>query len=205
MITFSPTITTLLANQSIEVAYLIGIENYYRDINTGVYSPLRKTTFYSDIQMLNDPGGVRVYQSDGTIVSIMPPKFDSVVEKSVFEIIISDPEFDSIGWRESNLIGNYLEVRCMFVDTATGVPQRDYADTLLIYSGKIGNYSYNASTKELGENLLTIVGGSPVANLDYKKQYHLNKDFIRSRYPGDSCCDQISEGSYTLSLKWGKV
>jgi hypothetical protein len=200
VITFSPTIAAMLTRQSVEIAYLLDIEGY--NLNG---TALRKTSFYTNLQMSNDPQGVRIFESDGTIVSIAPPKFDSVVEKSNFDIMISDPDFSAIGPREATLIGNYMEVRGVFVDIDTGIPVLNYTDTLLIYGGRISGYAYATSTKELGENILTLTGGSPVANLDYKKQYFLNKDFVRSRYGDDSCCDQIADGSFVLALKWGKV
>lgn len=199
MITFSSNISELLSKNTVELFYLIRISEYFKVLNT--ISDLRATTFYEDITLSNG----EVYKSDGTIISIAPPKFESTVDKSSFELILADPGITSMTNLEKNLIGNDLEISVGFVNIETDTPLLNKADTLLIYKGYIDNFSYKIITKELGEVLLSITGSSPMVNLDQKRQYHLNKEFVRSKFPSDSCCDQINEGSGVIVLKWGKV
>ncbi len=198
MITLSQNISDLLEKDTIDIFYMLQIEDFYLQESD---KRLLTTTFYSDITLSDN----RTFKSDGILVSISPPKLESIVDKSTFEIIFADPNFELLGTLESTLIGNSVEIRAGFLDTLTNIPLTNIVDTLLIYKGKIDNFSYKVNTEELGESLLIITCGSPMFNLDHRRQYFLNKDYVRSQFPEDSCCDQISEGSATLAVKWGKT
>jgi hypothetical protein len=196
MIQLSANVQALLSQGTIELFYLLHIAEYNLD-----KSALNVTSFYSDVSIVGD----RTYLGNGNLVAISPPKLESVVDKSSFDITISDPQFSEANSLEVNLLGNLVELRAGVVNTVTNLPLLALADTLLIYRGKVDAFSYKASTKELGENLLVIRCGSPMVNLDAKRSFYLNKDFVRRTNPSDSSCDQINEGSGSLMIKWGKA
>lgn len=198
MIQLSPTLTELLNNNSIEIFYMLQIDDYY----SGETDPrLLSTTFYRDITLSNNI----TYMSDGRLISIAPPRLESIVDKSTFEIVLADPSFERLGSLEASLIGNLIQVTVGFVNIETNLPLLNVEDTLLIYKGRVDNFAYKINTEEFGESVLIITCGSPMINLDGIRQYHLNKDYVRSQYPDDSCCDQINESSASLAVKWGKI
>ncbi len=198
MIQLSPTLTELLNNNSIEVFYMLQIDDYY----SGKTDPrLLSTTFYRDITLSNNI----TYMSDGRLISIAPPRLESIVDKSTFEIVLADPSFEMLGSLDASLIGNLIQVTVGFVNIETNLPLLNVEDTLLIYKGRVDNFAYKINTEEFGESVLIITCGSPMINLDGIRQYHLNKDYVRSQYPDDSCCDQINESSASLAVKWGKI
>jgi hypothetical protein len=85
-----------------------------------------------------------------------------------------------------------------------GQPYLNSSDTFIVYKGRVESVSYAIDTQEIGEAKINITGSSPIVNLDQKNSIYLSRDYIRKQNASDSCCDQIFEGSGTLSLKWGK-
>lgn len=195
MIKLSTNLQALLSKGTIELFYLLKIAEYNED-----KSPLLTTSYFTDLVVGGD-----TYLSNGNLVMVSPPRLESIVDKSSFDITLSDPEFSEASTLEVNLMGNLVELRAGAIDTSTNLPLLNLEDILLVYKGKVDAFSYKASVKELGENLLIIKCGSPMMNLDSKRSFHLNKDFVRNIHPTDSSCDQINEGSGSLLLKWGKV
>lgn len=220
MIEFSANVVNLLKQNAIEIFYLLLIKGYITkkekngDFTTFTYYDLLLTTYYHDV----DIPGLGKYRASGEIMvdgvldggfrqlaAIAPPKQESVVDKASFEIALIEPSFYSASNIEPYLVGNTMELRAGFVDLSTNKPLLTEGDTFLVYKGYVNSFSYKTSTKELGENVLNIIGSSSMVNLDHRRQFYLNRDFVRSKYPDDSCCDQISENSLNLALKWGKV
>ena len=144
------------------------------------------------------------YISDGTLVSVKPPKIDTVVDREQYDIAIADPLFMEGTKADNGYISNFVEVRMVFLDGTPPVPLTNIADTFLMYSGRVDNSAYRINTRSTGEAILKLTCTSPLADLDHRKGLYLSRDVIRNRDPNDSTCDDIYFGSKTVQLKWGK-
>jgi len=195
MIVFSPKISQIIAVGQSESFFCFHLANKDGSIFRA------STTFFNDVTLEN---GVR-YFADDLIVSLDPPRLDSTVDREQYRITCSDPNYDLAAAAEVGLVGKLAEVRLCFIDTTTGLPATALADTLVVYRGKIDQLSSVIETEESGESLFNIVCASPMLSLMAKNGLYLSRDFVRSRVPLDSCCDQIYEGSAAPALKWGRA
>jgi hypothetical protein len=201
MIQFSDNIKSNLEADTIEAFYMIKILNLD---NTPLYST---TSFYTDIQLV-DNGGTslagHLYASDGTLVSVDPPQASTSVDREQYKIAFADPAFSKKANIENNLIGRYIECRIGVVDHLSGKPLLNILDTVIAYKGRVESVSMSVKTGGLGERIIQITGSSPMRNLDMKNSVYISRDNMRKNDPSDTSCDQIYDGSSSVTLKWGK-
>jgi hypothetical protein len=190
MIQFSAALATVLDNPTIEPIYLV-------DIGEGEY---RLTSHYGNVQMTDG----RLFYSNGLLINVDAPQQSSIVDREEYKIVLADPDFSFAQNYPTVLIGARVEVRVTFVDPATDNYLNSIADTLLIYKGVVEGAAYKVVTESAGESQLVITCTSPMANLEFVNTILLDKGFIRSKYPTDTCCDQVYEGSGQITLRWGK-
>jgi hypothetical protein len=212
MIELSPVLQDILSQPIQDLSYLVQI---------GDQGLVSITSHYSDVELRDGTNVLRTYQSDGRLIRIDPPAITSAVDRSSYKIYFADPNFlDGVhaeGLGHTPWISQSVEIRAVFTNTTEGnkVDSKGYSikpdqlydqleDTMIVYSGYIDDISYQINTQTLGESLLVISCSSPMYNLDFKRSFRLNKDFISSRNPKDSCCDRIYEGSSKVRLMWGK-
>jgi hypothetical protein len=194
MIQFSTNIQAVLSQMPIETFYMLRIANTN---GTSIYS---STDYFTDITLSNG----YVYTADSLIQSVDVPQLSSTVDREQYKIVLADPSFSQTSVIENNIIGKILETRIGFINQTTGLPYLTASDTLVVYRGRIDSASYAIDSGEIGESKLQITGSSPLSNLDQKNGIFLSKDTIRRLNGTDSCCDQIYEGSGTLTFKWGR-
>jgi hypothetical protein len=190
MITFTNTVIEILSNPSLEAFYVVEIGN-------NLY---RITSYQRDITLSNG----KTYISDGRLLGVDPPQLSSTVDREVYKILLSDPEFISGLDIESSFVGQFAEVRLCFVNPITGQPEVDIENTALIYRGTVDSAAYSIDTSIIGDVTLSISCSSPMYDLDLIKPVYLSKDYIRGLDSADNSCDQVYQGSGQLSLKWGK-
>jgi len=195
MILFSPTIQALIASGNAQAFYLLLIQN--EDLS--IYKA--STTLFTEVTMSN---GI-TYESDDYIVSVDPPKLDTVVDREQYKLTLADPNFLSGEDAENGLMGKFMECRFGFFNKSTGEIYTDLADTFMVYGGRVDGGAFSIDTNEIGDSTFTIAGSSPMAALEMRKGIYLSRDYIRNKNPKDSCCDQIHEGSGSLVLKWGRA
>jgi hypothetical protein len=201
MISFSANILNALSQETIEAFYMVRILNYDNSIMHST------TNHFADIQLKNN--GVDLanyfYPSDATLIAVDPPQMNTNVDREQYKITLADPTLSKLAAVRNNLVGKVLEGRLGFINRTTGMPYLEISDCPIVYKGRIDAPSYLIKTNEIGENLLQITGSSPMRNLDLKKSLFLSRDFVRQRDINDSSCDQIYEGSGSITLKWGKI
>lgn len=187
MITFSTPISNLLQGVSIESFYCVQIGTY------------RTTSYHSDITVDGN-----LFLSDGKLVSVDPPNISTEVDREIFKVTLTDSNFQLANTFQSGMVGASFEVKILFINPATNLPYTNSNDILIVYKGIIDNISIGVQPSNIGEVSITVSGASPMNDLDLVKNFYTSKEFIRSRYPEDSCFDQIYEGSGPVNLKWGK-
>lgn len=158
---------------------------------------LASTTYY-DTVTLSD--GID-YEPDDNVISVDPPQLSTTVDREEYKIVLDGAALDA----NLDLVGCILEVRLCFLNTTTGLPYTDLADTLLFYRGRVSGKAAEFDTSELGSYQHTVSGASPMMALEMTGGMYLSRDFIRSMHPDDSCCDEIYQGSSALVLKWGRL
>ena len=183
MIQFNARVLELLAQPVINIFYCLKLKN------------LKYTTYTSDITL-----GVDVYSGFGPVFNVDAPRMDSVVDRDLYKIILTDEGFALGDLYETNFTGAQAEVRVGFVDYNTGVPET--TDTVLIYKGVIESFNYEIDTAEKGTVLSTISCSNPMADLDSVRVYYTSKDFLRQINPADKAYDQIYVGSEGVSMIW---
>lgn len=202
MITLSANVHAALSKEIVDAFYMFRVINYDGSI---LYST---TNCFMNIQLQNDSGQAITgysYSADATLLSVDPPQMNTNVDREQYKVSLADPSLAKLTDVRSNLVGKILESRLGFINTTTGAPYLNIADCPIVYKGRIDGASYLIKTNEIGENILQLTGSSPMRNLDLKNSIFLSKDFIRKLSPDDSSCDQIYEGSGTITLKWGKI
>lgn len=187
MITFSSTIAALLQGASIESFYCVKIGTY------------KTTSFNRDVTIGSD-----TYLSDGRLTVVDPPRISATVDREIFKVTLADSDFYLGNLFQSGIVGAILDVKLIFVDPATNSPILTTSDILTIYKGIVDNITFGIQTGNSGETTITISGASPMNDLDLTRTFYASKEYIRGRYPNDSCFDQIYEGSGPVNLKWGK-
>ena len=193
MIEFNDTVKALLEKDVIESFFMVKITS---PNGTDLYST---TTYFRNITTSDG----QLYEADGLLVSLDPPKLNSVVDREQYTITMADSDYAGGAYAEDGLVGYTVDVRLGFVDD--DVPLLGIDDTLLIYRGVIDSVGYKINTEEHGEALLQFVCSSPMTKLNMRKYIYMSKDYIMNKHPDDTCCDQIYQGSGTIMLKWGKL
>jgi hypothetical protein len=153
---------------------------------------------------MNGATPVNTYYNDGRLVQIDSPRLSSSVDRELFKISFADPTF-AIGVEvDSGLIGKMVDVKVVFVNQSTKLPELDLANILTVYRGKIDSTEYSINTATTGEVILNVNCSSPMNDLDMTKPFYTTKDATFGRDSSDTSFDQIYEGSGVLQLKWGK-
>jgi len=194
MITLSENLAAALALDCIESFYMVKIVNKASRVLLAI------TSFYTDFTLSDG----QLYRSNAYILSIDPPQLNSSVDREQYKIALNDPSFSFRGEVDAGLVGKIIEVRLGFVDTSTDIPYSDISDTIIAYKGKIDSASYILDTKDLGSNTLEIIGASPMNSLDQTNGIYSSREFIRAWHATDSCCDQITLGTASMIMMWGK-
>jgi len=194
MLTFSPKVVSIIASGKGEAFYLLHILNG----NGSLYRA--STTHFNSMTMAN---GI-TYAADDFIVNVDPPKLDTTVDREQYKITLADANFRTAADAENGMVGKRVEARIGFIDPDNGLPLTTMADTLCVYRGRLDGISATIETSEFGESTFVISCGSPMMSLDMKKGVYLSRDFVRSKYPTDSCCDKVYTGSGQIIFKWGK-
>jgi len=158
---------------------------------------LRITSYFSSLTL---PDGT--YTAHGKLFEIDLPRLDSVVDRDLYNITLTDSAFDMGSDYETGFLGAPAEVRIVFIDKTTNQP--DTSEPFLIYKGIVSNFNYEVDTSEQGRVISKIGCSNPMADLDTVKPLYTSKDFLRQFNPNDSSFDQIYEGSGAVNLKWGK-
>ena len=194
MVPFTANIQAALAADEINAFYLMHIKD---STDAVVYGT---TTHSSDIVLSNSA----FYPANGILLGVSNTELSSYLDKAKYEItLIEENYLDSLTGKQ--LVGHTMELLLGFIDPSTGTPLTNVADVIVQYIGGVDSAAYIIDTSQIGSAVLKLTAASPMANLDSRQAFTLNRDSIRARTPSDASCDQIFEGSGSLILKWGKL
>lgn len=185
MITFSARLLELLNQPVLNIIYCLKLKT------------LKYCTYTSDITLGSD-----VYTGYGPVFNVDAPRMDSVVDRDLYKIALTDEGFSLGALYDTNFTGAEAEVRACLVDYYTGVPETNLDDTVLVYRGIIESFNYEIDTSEQGRVLSTISCSNPMADLDSVRVYYTSKDFLKQVNPNDTAYNQIFAGSEGVSLVW---
>ncbi len=194
MLQFSANVTNEIGSGRSKALICVHIIDNLNDIKYAA------TTYYNNVTLSN---GV-TYLADDTLVSVEPPQFNTSVDREQYKITVAGSDFLDLIGTEGDLVGCRLFVYLVFINSVTGTPFLDMVDALPFYIGRVDGISGELETGEIGSELYIIKGASPMMALEMSKGLFLSRDFVRGRYPGDTSCDTIYEGSGSLVLKWGR-
>ena len=187
MIQFSPRLKALLSQNLLSTFVCIQVET------------LRLTTFYRDL-VLEDG----LYMSTNIIDKTDRLQLNSIMDRDLYKIYFVDSAMTLASKFDSGLNGAAIQVLAGCVDQTTNLPVTDRADMMLIYKGIVESYSYTVNTDVRGSAQAVITCSNLMASLDDAQPFYTSKDYINNINPGDTCFDQIYNGSGKIMLKWGK-
>jgi len=142
------------------------------------------------------------YLSSNMLVGVTPPEATSSVDRSLYEVVLSDPGNALGDQYTQGLIGSKLTVQLGFVDPSTEEPL--VSDMFMLYSGIVQGKDVNFETDIEGETITKITGSNVLAALDATDGFYSSRETLRNIDPSDSAFDQVYEGSRSLTLLWGK-
>jgi hypothetical protein len=188
MINLSTAISGLLLGDVVEIFYLLDVDGF------------RSTSHFSNVTL----DGV-LFESNGAIVNVEPPQISSTVDRQAFKITLTDVGVPFGSVAENGLLGLPVSLKMGFINPLTDLPFVDAADYLEVYTGEIDGVSYSINTASQGEKLFIISCTSPMSDLDLRRPVYSSNDYMNKNHPGDTCYEQIYEGSGPISLRWGKL
>jgi len=204
MRSFSTVVQTILAQDSIIIAYCVRISQ------AGV-TILANTTAASDITFNSI-----TYDADGGLVTVEAPRLSSAVDRETYKIGYIDPEFTLRSLFETGMTGYDVVVNVIFfnntaspvvgtdtVSVAPGAPFLAVADSIVAYSGVVDTQGYAISPKE-GTVVATVECSSPMASLGLTRAFFTSRDSLRRFSRTDSAFDKVYIGSQQVKLQWGR-
>jgi hypothetical protein len=152
------------------------------------------------------------YFGGSKLVSVDPPKITQVVDRQVYTLKFTDPDFEFRPYFEAGWIGYTVNVRMGFINTtetiisgvSPGSPFLSITDTILAYSGAVDRASYDINLD--GAVMVTVECASPLGQLSLVRSFLTNRESIRQRPSSatDTSFDQVFVGSKGVQLLWGK-
>jgi len=185
MITLTPLQIALLQNPSAEKFFCVKIKD------------LLLTDYYRDLIL---PDGL--YVASALLAGVTPPEAASVVDRSLYEVILNDVDNQISNMYQDALIGALLRVQVGFLNPTTEEPELEAMFT--IYEGIVQGLDVSFETGENGEALAKVTGSNPMAALDATDGIYTSKASLRQRNPADTAFDHVYEGSEQVKLMWGK-
>jgi len=155
------------------------------------------TDFYRDLNIADG-----YYVSSNLLAGVTPPKMSSSVDRSLYEVVLTDSNNTLLGLYETGLVGALLRVQVGFVDPVSELPEVD--ELFTIYEGVVQGFDSNFDTAVTGEVVSKLTGSNPLAALDASSSFYTSREMLREVNATDSAFDQIYEGSKSLNLLWGK-
>lgn len=162
-------------------------------------TPVRLTGLPYDITMSDS----RVFTSDTRLVAADPLRTASVLDRSEYKVIISDPQRTTETLLNAKGFSCPLTVWAGFYNSSTGQPVNTWADTMTIYSGLIDSWSLEATP---GETLLLLVQGTnPMGMLDWNNPFYSSPTGVKRYRPNDTSMDFIGAlNQEEVTVRWGK-
>jgi hypothetical protein len=142
----------------------------------------------------------QTYTADSGILDIEAPKFNKVVDRESYNVVLSDIGGTMLTEFRNNVVGKDIEVRLGFLD-ANGDPMLSTADVKLIYKGFVDSPSINNDFEGI---TASIEGTSPMADLDTVNNFISSKDGMDQKSSTDTTFDSIYKDN-EIKLKWGKI
>jgi hypothetical protein len=163
------------------------------------------TTASHDIVM----GGVTFVKAS-PIIKLDPPRLSPSVDREVYKIHLSDPEYSFRERLEGGAFGTPVSVKATIgvpnFNANAGVFRAESVVTealVTAYKGTLDSYMYNISPE--GDVVLELICTSPMGALGLTRAILTSPNWMRQRYPGDNSFDQVSEGSRQIALLWGRT
>jgi hypothetical protein len=144
--------------------------------------------------------GGQVYQSSHPLVSIDPLRYNSVVNRELFNFKLSALDADMIAEIAAGITHRPVQISLMFL--VTDVAQTDPAELLPLYRG------YVSKVEEMinqDEKIFNIECTAPLSDLDAIGTLYTTKSGMEVYSATDTSFDTVNENSQAISLKWGKI
>lgn len=193
-------------------AYAIFVVSILNKDNEVIYA---STTHFSDIIIpcaalfstpVKDLGGYVIsnmtYIADGSLMALQAPKLSTSVDREQYSLNIVDPDLLIIAAKYNGLIGCKLKVACLFASNSNINITKE--NLLIVYAGRITGTTHTRKTQHQGESFLTIIGGSPMYNLDQKNGIYFSDPKVKERDPQDTCAERVYISSRNYALHWGR-
>lgn len=169
-----------------------------------ISTPLRDTTLSTDYTYYGN-----VFQTNGKLASVEPPRMSSTVDREAYKISYADPDFSLRPYMGAAIVGKRLEVYLGLVNNS-GSSLGGYADgepmgeehVIPIYKGWVDSPSYVIDPD--GKVTASVEGCSPMGALGMSNKLITTKDSLMQRNSSDTSFNKIYEGSKGIQLLWGK-
>jgi hypothetical protein len=193
MIKLSEKIQDILSQSVFTSFHLVAVRN--QD------SPIFLTDHFSDLVYMGD-----TYQANSGLVSIDLPISTNIVDRAEYKFVYLDSDLSTSLWLESaNLTGTLVSIYMGLIDPETDLPLTAPGDVITVYEGFIDTTPRKIDLKEYGGAVVEVLLTSPIANLDRKRTVITSDEFMRGQVSGDTCFNQVHEGSRAVVVRWGKI
>jgi len=190
MVKISDRLATMLQDNLQEAVYFLNIGNFFLMNSSSSDYTLSNGDFYG---------------KNTQIVSMDPARLSATVDRELYNVVLSDPEFSFRQYINDGIIGRKVTVRVAFVDNTTGLLVTDLADMITAYGGTVGGVASEIDASPIGSSLIKLQFTSPMGSLDMNKAFYSSSDFMRQKNPDDSSFDQVYLGSGPIIARWGKA
>jgi hypothetical protein len=164
---------------------------------------IRYTTYFRDLTLSDGT----VWSASTDVSGVSPPRVESVADREMFQITLSDPDFSLGTSFDTDYIGAPVIVNKSYVDNTVTppVPETTVANLFVYYIGVIESVAYEVNTERYGSVTGLLNCSSPMADLDAVRAFYTTRDFMEKIAPGDTCFNQIYQGAGAVNLNWGKA
>jgi hypothetical protein len=190
MRTFSSTVQSLIAQDTVDFFFLIDLEfDTHHRLSSLPYNVEYPT------------GSGNNYTANSAVLEVDSPKFSSVVDRESYRVVVVEDDDDTFkGEIDLNVVGKDMSVRVGFFDSS-GDPVLTTNDVLLVYTGYVDS---PAISNNFDSKLVTFEGTSPMSDLDMVIPFIGSKNGIKQKDNSDESFSNIY-GESVIKLKWGKV
>jgi len=183
---FSTAVQQVLSTNNIKFFYLIELnfnQNYYL------------TSYSSDIVYNGN-----TYQSESGLFEVDSPKFNTVLDREAYKIVLLDFQDEMSAEFKANVVGKPVRVKLGLLDSNNN-PLVGSNDIVDVYNGTVDSPVIDINW----DNKVAILeGASPMSDLDAVNSFISSKAGMDQVSSTDTSFDFIFEDS-EAEIKWGKV
>jgi hypothetical protein len=163
--------------------------------------PVFLTNHFADVVYDGD-----TYSANAGLAAIDLPQSTNVTDRAEYKFVYLDSDTGASAWLETfDLTGMLVSVYMVLIDPETDLPLLTKDDVITVYEGFIDSTPRKLELAEHGNAVVEILLTSPIVNLDQKRSVNTSDEFMRGLVSGDTCFNQVHEGSRSIAMRWGKI